>query len=299
MQPSESVHRATEIEDFTNLYFVHRIAGFLTPRLAKLHVHPNTVSFTGMAFGLGAAFAYYHYQSMYWAICGFALMVGWHVLDGVDGQLARLTQTQSEFGKVIDGLCDNLTFIAVYIGLGLALAQEGMIYIWAVLLLAGALHSIQSAAYEAQRQEFDFWGCNKQSAELKDPDLRDPTLAAKPFVKRVAAHLAARYTRTQRAVAGINWEVRKQLEDALHQQPDHEEAIRRRYRETFASSVRCWSVLSANYRTIGIFAFAVFHVPLWYFVVEIFVLTPTMFLLMRARRKPNAQFAQFLSGLTS
>jgi 1L-myo-inositol 1-phosphate cytidylyltransferase len=28
-------------------------------------------------------------------------MVAWHILDGVDGQLARLTNSQSEFGKVI------------------------------------------------------------------------------------------------------------------------------------------------------------------------------------------------------
>lgn len=48
-------------------------------------------------------------------------MVVWHILDGVDGQLARLTNRQSEFGKVIDGLADNVTFVSVYFGLGLAL----------------------------------------------------------------------------------------------------------------------------------------------------------------------------------
>ena len=154
MRSVEQVHRAREIEDFTNLHFVHRISGWLTPLLARHGVHPNAVSFTGMTFGVVAGVAYYHYHNIYGVIGGFALMIAWHVLDGVDGQLARLTNTQSDFGKVIDGICDNITFIAVYIGLGLALAKEGEAFAWSIILLAGALQSIQAAAYEAQRQEF-------------------------------------------------------------------------------------------------------------------------------------------------
>ena len=225
-------------------------------------------------------------------------MVGWHVLDGVDGQLARLTQTQSEFGKVIDGICDNLTFIAVYVGLAIALAQQGKTYVWPFVILAGALHAIQSAAYEAQRQEYDYWGCNKHSAELKNPDLQPRNHGEATFLRRMAVAIVVEYTRAQRAVAGINWGLREQLAAVLQQHPDRENEIRGRYRETFAPSVRCWSGLSANYRTIGIFMFSAFDIPLWYFLAEIFILTPAMLLLMKARREPNERFARFLTDLT-
>ncbi len=79
------------------------------------------VSSFGMICGLLAGFCYYNYQNPLFAVLGFALMFMWHVFDGADGQLARATQNFSEIGKVIDGVCDYVTFISVYVGLSLAL----------------------------------------------------------------------------------------------------------------------------------------------------------------------------------
>src|SRR3546814_5178632 len=91
-----------------------------------------------MACGVLAGFAYYHYTSWWGPLLGFLLMVTWHILDGSDGQLARLTNQQSELGKVIDGICDYMTFIAVYGGLGLAMSQRFGPAIWWLLVVAGA-----------------------------------------------------------------------------------------------------------------------------------------------------------------
>ena len=80
----------------------------MTLRFARLGITPNAVSLLGMAFGILAAFAYYHYRDLKWAIAGFVLMIAWHVMDGADGQLARLTNAQSELGKILDGICDGV-----------------------------------------------------------------------------------------------------------------------------------------------------------------------------------------------
>ena len=42
-----------------------------------------------------AGVAYAHYQDPRLTLAGFILMIAWHVMDGADGQLARLTHAQS------------------------------------------------------------------------------------------------------------------------------------------------------------------------------------------------------------
>ena len=124
METSESVRRESEIEEITNLYVIHPVSTFLTPRFARLGITPNAVSLAGMGFGILAGFAYYRYRDPRWAVVGFLLMIAWHVMDGADGQLARLTNAQSELGKILDGICDYVTFIAVYSALAAALSRN-------------------------------------------------------------------------------------------------------------------------------------------------------------------------------
>src|SRR5580658_8222664 len=124
-QPTEitgrvPIRRTSEIEELSNLYFIHPLAARLVPFFARLHVTPNAVSILGMLFGILSAFAYYRYWDPRFAIAGFALMIAWHVMDGADGQLARYTQSYSYLGKMLDGIADNVTFAAVYAALALA-----------------------------------------------------------------------------------------------------------------------------------------------------------------------------------
>ena len=90
-------------------------------------------------------------------------------MDGADGQLARLTKTYSELGKVLDGICDYVTFTAVYVGLGLALSARLGGWVWWVIALSGICHAVQSAAYELQRQNYNFLGWGRESAALPKP----------------------------------------------------------------------------------------------------------------------------------
>ncbi len=64
-------------------------------------------------------------------------------------------------------------------------------------------------------------------------------------------------------------EFRATLAAALERQPADAALIRQRYRETLAPQLRGWSILSANYRTLGIFIAALFKAPEYYFGFEI------------------------------
>jgi len=258
---SAPIRRTAEIEETTNLYFIHPLAGCLVPVFARMHVSPNAVSLTGLLFGLLAGFAYYHYQSPTWAVIGFAMMIAWHVMDGADGQLARFTHSQSHLGKVLDGISDDATFAAVYTALALALAREHGPGVYALVIAAAACHLIQAATYEAQRQEYDLWGFGRRSPQPAQAGAG--TIRVAPGVLGALDRLF--YGVLSFPAARVMERIRTTMTAALERQPEREALLRERYRETFAPMLRQWSVLSANYRTAGIFACALLKAPQYYF----------------------------------
>ncbi|PCI50875.1 MAG: CDP-diacylglycerol--serine O-phosphatidyltransferase [Alphaproteobacteria bacterium] len=288
---SDTVKRTSEIEEFTNLHFIHPISSWLVPKLAAINITPNMVSLTGMFFGILAGFSYHHYQSPPMAVLGFIGMIMWHIMDGADGQLARLTKSYSEIGAILDGVCDYVTFISVYVGIGLMLSQQGNAGIWVIILSAGALHAIQSSAYELQRAEYDYWGHGKQSAALPEIKHMIADLKGKSAPAFIMSQFLIGYVRMQRRSSGISSEHRQQLKDILRDNPDKTSDIRALYREIFAPAVNKWSILCANYRTIAIFIACLAGQPIYFFWFEIAFLTPVLIVLVQKQRKLNRLFS--------
>ncbi len=275
---SGPVRRTAEIEDPTNLYFIHAISHWLTTRLARLHIHPNAVSLTGMAAGIAAGFAYDGYRNPLWACAGFLLMIVWHVMDGTDGQLARLTGKQSELGKILDGICDYVTFTAVYLALALQLSHHYGAQAWFLVAISGLCHAFQSAAYERQRQDYETWGWARGT---------NPPRAGTAGV----TSLHAAYARVQAFATGPAHD-RDRLDELLRADPQQAPWVRRRYRETFAPPIRRWSILSANTRTIAIFLCTLADAPILYFALEIAALSLILVILTIRQR---ARLARFLT----
>lgn len=280
---SEPVRRAAEIEEASNLYFIHPLSAWIVPYCARAGITPNQLSFTGMGCGIAAGVAYHFYPHLWCVGLGFALMLAWHVLDGADGQLARLTNNFSPIGKVIDGICDYVTFAAVFIGFALALARLHGGWVWGVAVAAGLCQAVQAAAYELQRQYYNVYGLGRNSAALPDLDAPAPPGAA-AWLHRV-------YTRLQLLVAGGAAQFHARFGAALQARPDEAEALRARYCDAFAPAVKRWSLLSSNTRTIAIFLSALVGAPILYFLFVIFALTGSMFWLLAAQRKHYADFA--------
>lgn len=248
-------------------------------------ITPNAVSLSGMACGVLAGLAYYHYRESGAAIIGFCLMIAWHIADGADGQLARLTQTYSEFGKVLDGICDYVTFIAVYIGLGLAMARYDGSIVLIPVALAGACHAAQSAAYESERQDYVFWAWGRGTM----PTSIRPANREKKAGFLFAALLGA-YEILQ-GLMGSSAEFNRALYAKLNTSPAPE-AIRARYRDRFAPAIRRWSILSSNYRTLAIFICAFVRMPLLYFLFETIGLSLILFILARRQSARAASFIE-------
>jgi hypothetical protein len=167
-----------------------------------------------------------------------------------------------------------VTFIAVYTALAAALARDIGGRAWLLAAVAGLFHALQSAAYEAQRQEYSFWGLGKTSAKLAMPA---PVGGASGALYRL-------YVGAQLLVSGQAVAFRGRLAEVFAKAGPREAAVRARYREIFAPSVRHWSILSANYRTIGIFIGAAMGRPDYYFLFEIFGFSAILLLLLARQR---------------
>jgi len=290
MTNAESIRRTAEIEEITNWYFVHPLASRLVPLFAKARITPNAVSIAGMLFGIAAGLAYYRYREPGCTLAGFLLMVAWHVMDGADGQLARLTRSYSHFGKVLDGISDTVTFVAVYTALAMALSHEYGGGMYALVILSGLCHAVQSASYELERQEYDSLGRARQTSPARQRDMSGPRMVDGLF-RRLDRFF---YAGLSFPAADIAWRVREATTDAIQRHPAHEPLIRQRYRETFAPLLRQWSVLSANYRTLGIFLAALLEGPQYYFVFEIVGFSAILVWLLRAQRIRCATFLDSL-----
>ena len=282
MTGPEPIRRTTEIEEITNLHFIHPLASRLVPFFARMRLTPNAVSITGMLFGILAAFAYYHYADLRFAITGFALMIAWHVMDGADGQLARLTHSYSYFGKVLDGISDNVTFLAVYTALAIALSRKHGDWMYALVALSAMCHAVQSASYEAQRQEYEYWGWGRKPQEPPPRDSPERDGDGPPVIRWLFDFLHRLFfVGLSFPTAGITRKFRETMTVALQRQPGHAALIRQRYRETLAPQLRSWSILSANYRTLGIFIAALFKTPEYYFGFEIIGFSAALGVLIR------------------
>jgi 1L-myo-inositol 1-phosphate cytidylyltransferase / CDP-L-myo-inositol myo-inositolphosphotransferase len=114
----------------------------LSVRLANLPVSPNAVSFAAFGVAVGAAVALANGA----AVLGALLVQLASVLDGVDGEIARLQVRSSPRGALLDGVLDRLADGAIIGGLGAwALASDVTVQavIWlAVLATVGAMLSM-------------------------------------------------------------------------------------------------------------------------------------------------------------
>jgi hypothetical protein len=221
-------------------------------------------------------------------------MIAWHVMDGADGQLARYTQTYSYFGKMLDGIADNVTFLAVYAALAVTSSRQLGNWVYALAAISAVFHAIQSASYETQRQEYEYlgWGKKPQDPPPRNSEANDRGGPA--GIRGLLDFLHRLFFGLNFPTAGINRKFRETMAETLQKHPGEAVSVRQLYRETLAPQIRSWAVLSANYRTLGIFIAALFKAPEYYFGFEIVGFSVLLAVLIR---RQNSAHEVLLSNL--
>jgi phosphatidylglycerophosphate synthase len=129
----------TESDDgFMARHFDRRISRFFSMRLAHTRVTPNHITLGGA--GIGMIGACLLSQAGYWShLVGALLFLFCVIVDGVDGEVARLKLQESAFGHYLDVVTDNIVHVAVFVGIAVGLYQASGhgIYLRALWLMLG------------------------------------------------------------------------------------------------------------------------------------------------------------------
>ncbi len=105
----------------------------ITPHLTGYgQLRPWMITICSMIAGLAAGFLY----SLGWGFAAGVTAAASQVLDGVDGQFARLTQCQSNEGAFLDSVLDRYSDGALVIGLGMFNVHCGILSTSAIVILA-------------------------------------------------------------------------------------------------------------------------------------------------------------------
>lgn len=112
-----------------NRYYAHLVDPFLTKWAYDLGLSPNAVTTLGLLAGLGCAAALLDGS----LVAAALLLQLHHLLDGADGNLARLTDRCTERGARYDQVSDRLTRVAVF---GALAAAAPVSSTWAIAFLS-------------------------------------------------------------------------------------------------------------------------------------------------------------------
>ena len=191
-----------EAEERVDLIF-YRPAGYLLVKaIWRLPVTPNGLTGISLAAGLASALCFSAGSggALAW---GAVLYLVANILDCSDGQLARLQGSGTLLGRVVDGVADYVSSVAVFLGIGLGLAERGENF-WPLVVAAGAssaLHAIlfdqrQGAYISAVRKETSF---TRREVEKFTAEARTMEAEGRDTVKVFVLRIYLKYLRLQEA----------------------------------------------------------------------------------------------------
>ena len=280
-----------ELEDALNRRLFHPLSRRLAAGLATTFVTPNMVSVTGAMIVLAAG-AFYSFVDAGWAVAaGFGLHMVWHVVDGADGDLARMTGRASPLGETVDGACDYLSHALIYLFLAIHLSDWIGAWAYALGWAAGLSRVAQANHSESQRRIY-LWRAYGVPWMQQAQASGDALFREKGGVGMLAGLVRA-YMWLARTLTPTCPELDRAATDA-----SREPAARRRLtalcRRAFRTPLFLQTMLGPNTRTLLLGASMALGSPLYYFLAEITIYNLILIASIRLQKSRSAAVASRL-----
>ncbi|WP_260929609.1 CDP-alcohol phosphatidyltransferase family protein [Novosphingobium sp. 9] len=260
-----SPSRPRELQDGLNRWLYHPLAWRLAISLSATPITPNAVSVAGAAIVVMAGLSYIGLSWPFGALLGLLLHMTWHVVDGADGDLARLTGRSSPRGELVDGICDYASHLVLYLLLGFQLQHFIGVLAWLPTIAAGGSRIVQANRYEAQRREYQWWAYGVPWLRHSRQDGAGTTPTG----------MVGGLSRAYLALADATAPKERSLDTVLAEvgtDPASLSRARQIVRANAATLLPRSPLLGANYRTIGLGLSMLAGSPLWYFLYEAVIL---------------------------
>jgi len=263
-------NRPRELEDPLNLFVYHPLAARLARLLVPTGIAPNAVSVMSLVSLCAATWAFVGLDWPQNALTGFAFMLLWHVVDGADGDLARMTGRTSATGELVDGFCDYVGNIIMYVAFAFLLDDTLGAWAWVLAVAAGASHIVQTNHAETQRRLY-LWRAYGVPWLRNAHEAGDAVFRGGNWISRLigwGAHIYVWLSNLMSPSANpIDAALAKAADD-----PRETQRIRAMVRRASRTSIVLQKGLGANPKTFVIAAAIAFGSPLYYFLTTIFAL---------------------------
>ena len=267
----EATYKAREVEGLLDLYFYRPIGLWLAEFFEQRKMTPSVVTLLGGICGVVAGHLYY-YLDLRINIVGMVLHVCANALDNADGQLARLTQSETRKGRVIDSVADHLVFASIYVHLTLrCFFEDPTPAIWLLALAAGISHALQGAAADYYRSTYLYFVANggririDSSSEVR-LDYRKCNWHQGAWDKLFLA-LYLNFTRQQEVLAPHLKKLRETVSELFQGQLPA--WLQARYRNLAGPMLKWWGLLMTNTRMLVLFALLIIGQPVYFFWFEL------------------------------
>jgi phosphatidylglycerophosphate synthase len=139
-----------DTEGFMSRHVERRVSLALTRRLVTTRITPNAMTLVSLAVGLCGA-PFFLAMDPLLQVAGGLLFLTHSILDGCDGELARLKFLESPTGARLDFWGDNLVHVAVFTCMAIGWSRDADAA-WPLLLGAFAVTGTAASAFLVSRQ---------------------------------------------------------------------------------------------------------------------------------------------------
>ncbi len=123
-----------ETDGIISRHFNRRVSGWLTRLLIKTPLTANQITWSALVIGLLSGFLVS--RGTYWDVAlGGVIFQFASIYDGCDGEIAKLKFSSSRFGEWLDTVCDNITYVAFFVGVVVGLSRQGSAHLVPIGLL--------------------------------------------------------------------------------------------------------------------------------------------------------------------
>lgn len=244
--------KLAEVEETLDLVFYRPLAFLLVKGIYRLPITPNQVTLLSLIAGLLSAWCFAR-----GTVSGFVAAGLWYAaantLDCADGMLARLQNSGTPFGRLVDGFVDWIISVAIFFGVAIGLtAMSGDPSMWWVAAAGGFTSAFHAIVFDSQQQLYIAAIRGRQNhlaAELARAHAELDGTGNTPawFGKRIALRIYLAYMRVQ-----------QQSDLSSAPGPAVPAEMYRRYNLT---AFRWWTLLGATTNRTGLIVAALFGRP--------------------------------------
>ncbi|MFA3782874.1 CDP-alcohol phosphatidyltransferase family protein [Melioribacteraceae bacterium 4301-Me] len=295
----ESTYKSLDTEEFLDKIFYRRIGYGMAVISKAIGITPNTITLTSVFFGVIAGHLFF-YRNIIINLIGVLLLITAEAMDGADGQLARLTNTYSRYGRIFDGFAGNLWFISIYLHMSARYVVEGgTANIFIIALISGISHSFQSAMADYYRIFYLYFTQNKNNDIDDINEVRESYAKLswiKTPIKKLLLRVYINYLRQQHL---LSKSVRKLYKHTIEyfngQMPSW---FVNEYRKYNKPMIKYQNILTTNTRMIVLFIALFWGNILHYFLFELIILNILLVYFVIKEEKIHSYLLSFTQNKT-